>query len=118
MIKKVNEFLALVQDAKDRLPALQKELNANSFSCTWQIEEEHDGSVDYMCRISLDFGQHSNYHAGSYINFNHGFDAAASDIREYHAKWLQDESKWQQKQQENEIKQRLYDEYLKQNQPA
>lgn len=118
MKKRVNEFLDLVADAKDRLPALAKELDANDCRITWSIESEHGEEIDFTCRINLDFGRFNNYHAGSYINFSHDFEEAAAEIRNMHDKWLRDEAKWQQKQDEEALKQRLLEEYLRQNQPA
>lgn len=111
----VLQFLQLVADAKDRLPALAEELQANNFQCTWSIEDDAQGDIEYACRIQCTFGQYGTYHAGSYITATRPFEVAEADIRQMHSKWKQDKQRVDKRRQEEDIKQRLYEEYLAKN---
>ncbi len=115
MKKAVNEFLDLVEDAQDRIIGLANDLNANSHRVEWSIEDEGDGEVKFRCRVQCTFGRFDNYHCGSYVSLNHPFEEAEESIREMHSKWAADNDRYERKREEEEIKQRLYDEYLQAN---
>jgi len=108
----VVRFMNIVQEAKEKLPALAAELNANEFHTSFSIEQEHDSKdIEFSCKINCTFGKWSNYHCGSYINDTHDFDAAANSIREMHAKWKKEEDARERKREEDRIKQALYEDY-------
>lgn len=116
MIETVNRFLQLVQECKDRLPKLAAELQAKNYTVSWSAEQEdHYTDIEFSCRISCSFGKWSNYNCSSYVSLTHDFDTAAASIRDMHAKWLKEESEREIKRSEEEIKQRLYEDYLKQS---
>jgi len=108
--------MQLVQDCKDRLPALAAELNANDHYTSFDIEQERDDKpIEFSCSIHTSFGKWNNYHCSSYVSETHGFDVAADSIREMYAKWRKEEDARERKRSEEEIKQKLYEDYLKQS---
>jgi hypothetical protein len=108
----VVRFMNMVQQAKEALPALAAELNANEYYTSFSIEQERDSKdIEFSCNIHCTFGKWSNYHCGSYINEKHDFDAAADSIREMHAKWQKEEDARQRKREEERIKAALYEDY-------
>jgi hypothetical protein len=116
MIDKVNQFMQLVQDCKDRLPALAAELQAKDHYTSFEIEQDRDDKpIDFACSINCSFGVFGTYHCGSYVSATHNFDAAANSIREMHAKWKAEDDAKQLKREEDRIKQALYEDYLKQS---
>lgn len=114
MKKAVNEFLDLVEDAKDRLTGLANDLDANDHHVQWSIEDDGSGELDFRCRVQCTFGRFDNYHCGSYVSLKHPFAEAEESIREMHANWKADAERYERKREEDEIKDRLYQDYLKQ----
>lgn len=115
MKAEVMEFLDLVADAKDRLTGLANDLDANSHQVEWSIGDEGDEHIEYFCRVQCTFGLFNYYHASSYVSLIHPFEKAEADIKKAHASWLANNDGYERKREEDEIKQRLYDDYMKQN---
>jgi hypothetical protein len=108
----VVRFMNMVQEAKDNLPALAAELNANEYYTSFDIEQERDNKpIEFSCSIHCSFGKWNNYHCSSYVSDTHDFDAAANSIREMHAKWQKEEDARERKREEDRIKQALYEDY-------
>jgi hypothetical protein len=102
----------MVQDCKDRLPALAEELQAKDYYTSFDIEQERDEKpIEFSCSIHCSFGKWGTYHCGSYVSDTHNFDAAANSIREMHAKWKAEDDAKQLKREEDRIKQALYEDY-------
>jgi hypothetical protein len=105
----------LVQECKDRLPALAAELSANEYYTSFEIEQERDYKpIEFACSIHCSFGKYNNHHCSSYVSETHNFDAAANSIREMHAKWRKEEDIRERKREEDRIKQELFDKYKEQ----
>jgi len=108
----VSTFMNMVQDCKDRLPALAEELQAKDYYTSFDIEQERDEKpIEFSCSIHCSFGKWGTYHCGSYVSDTHNFDAAANSIREMHAKWKAEDDAKQLKREEDRIKQALYEDY-------
>ena len=106
----INDHLALVNECRDRLPALAAELGADSYKTTWSIEAEDDGTV-YNCSVGIQMPHHW---MGSYVSADHPFDKAEKSIRESHAKYSEEAIKRKRRAEDERIKQALYDDYLAQ----
>jgi hypothetical protein len=106
----INDHLKLVNDCKDRMPALAQELGADSYKVTWSIENE-DGSTVYNCSVGIQMPHHW---MGSYVSADHPFEKAEKSIREIHAKYSQDALQRKRRAEDERIKQALYDDYLAQ----
>ena len=111
----VVRFMNMVQQAKDKLPALAAELNANEYYTSFDIEQERDDKpIEFSCSIHCSFGKWNNYHCSSYVSETHDFDAAANSIRDMYAKWRKEEDTRERKREEDRIKQELFDKYKEQ----
>jgi len=106
----INDHLKLVNDCKDRLPALAAELGADSYKTTWSIEAEDDSTV-YNCSVGIQMPHHW---MGSYVSIDHPFDKAEQSIRESHAKYTEEAIRRKRRAEEERIKAALYDDYLAQ----
>ena len=112
MKQRVNEFLDLVQECQTKLPELAKQLNADSFKTTWSIEDEYgDNKPQFSCSIGIQMPHHW---MGSYVSLDHPFEKAEASIRRSHSEWAINNQKRQAERQEQEIKDRLYQEFLNQ----
>jgi hypothetical protein len=111
MTNKIKKFLLLMEECKIKLPILAEELDAVDQRISWTIKEE-DGELECRGHIGLVFGEYSNYNAGSFVRIGHGFEEAAKSIREYHAEWLKEETKRQEKKQVEQLKEQLYNDYV------
>jgi hypothetical protein len=103
----INDHLKLVNDCKDKLPALAKELGADSFKVTWSIENDGNGT-EYSCSVGIQMPHHW---MGSYVSASHPFEAAEKSIRDMHAKYAEEAAIKQRRAEEERIKQALYDDY-------
>lgn len=118
MTQEINEFLSMVADAKDRIIGLANNLEANHHRVEWSVEDDGEGDLHYRCRVQCTFGEHSNYHCGSYVDKTHPFAEAEKSIRRMHSEWKQHKQSADMRRQEEDIKQRLYEEYLAQKSSA
>ena len=106
----INAHLQLVNDCRDRLPALAAELGADSYKVDWSIENDGN-STEYMCSVGIQMPHHW---MGSYVSASHPFDKAEVAIREMYAKYAQEAEKKRRRAEEEQIKAALYDDYLAQ----
>ncbi len=106
----INDHLKLVNDCKDRMPALANELGADSYKVTWSIEAEDD-TIVYNCSVGIQMPHHW---MGSYVSASHPFEKAEAAIREMYAKYAQEAEKKRRRAEEERIKAALYDDYLAQ----
>ena len=106
----INAHLKLVNDCKDRMPALANELGADSYKVTWSIEAEDD-TIVYNCSVGIQMPHHW---MGSYVSVDHPFEDAEANIREMHAKYSEEAIKRKRRSEEERIKAALYDDYLAQ----
>jgi len=106
----INDHLKLVNDCKDKLPALAEELGADSYKTTWSIENDGNGT-EYSCSVGIQMPHHW---MGSYVNIDHPFDKAEKSIREMHAKYTEEALQRKRREEEERIKRALYDDYLAQ----
>ena len=53
----INDHIALVNECRDRMPALAKELGADSFKVTWSIENDGNGT-EYSCSVGIQMPHH------------------------------------------------------------
>jgi hypothetical protein len=106
----INDHLKLVNDCKDRLPALAAELGADSYKTTWSIENDGNGT-EYNCSVGIQMPHHW---MGSYVSIDHPFEKAEKSIREMHAKYTEEAAIKQRRAEDERIKQALYDDYLAQ----
>lgn len=107
----INDFLKMVNDAKDRMAALAKELDADSYKVTWSIEAEDDGQIEYTCRVGIHMPHHW---MGSYVSVDHPFEKAEKTIRDTHAVYVEEQQKRKRIAEEELIKKALYEDYLAQ----
>jgi len=103
----INDHIKLVNDCKDRMPALAAELGADSYKVTWSIENEGSGT-EYSCSVGIQMPHHW---MGSYVSASHPFEAAEKSIREMHAKYSEEAAIKKRRAEEERIKQALYDDY-------
>ena len=87
MTQEINEFLSMVEDAKDRIIGLANDLGANQHRVEWSVEDDGSEQLEFKCRIQFTFGEYNNYHCGSYVSKAHPFAEAEKNIREMHSKW-------------------------------
>lgn len=106
----INDHIALVNDCRDRLPALAAELGADSYKVDWSIENEGHGT-ECSCSIGIQMPHHW---MGSYVSADHPFEKAEKSIREMHAKYTQEAEQRKRREQDERIKQALYDDYMAQ----
>jgi hypothetical protein len=106
----INDHIALVNECRDRMPALAKELGADSFKVTWSIENDGNGT-EYSCSVGIQMPHHW---MGSYVSASHPFDKAETAIREMHAKYTEEAIRRKRRAEEERIKAALYDDYLAQ----
>jgi hypothetical protein len=105
----INDHIALVNDCRDRLSVLAKELGADSYKVCWSISDEYgNGTTEYDCSISIQMPGHG---MGSYVNANNPFEKAEASIREMHAKYTEEAAIKKRRAEEERIKQALYDDY-------
>ena len=107
----INNHIKLVNDCKDRLPALANELGADSYKTTWSIENDGNGTTEYDCSVGIQMPHHW---MGSYVSIDHPFEAAEKSIREMHAKYTEEAIKRKRRAEDERIKQALYDDYMAQ----
>ena len=108
----INDHLKLVNDCKDRMPALAAELGADSYKVTWSIsDEDGNGNTQYDCSVGIQMPHHW---MGSYVSASHPFDKAEASIREMHAKYSEEAIRRKRRAEDERIKQALYDDYLAQ----
>ena len=108
----INNHIKLVQDCKDRMPALAEDLGADSYKVTWSIEDEYgDDKVEYSCSVGIQMPHHW---MGSYVSIDHPFEAAEKSIREMHANYTEEALQRKRKAEEERIKRALYEDYLAQ----
>lgn len=108
----INDHIALVNDCRDRLSVLAKELGADSYKVCWSISDEYgNGTTEYDCSISIQMPRHG---MGSYVNANNPFEKAEASIREMHAKYTEEAAIKKRRAEEERIKAALYDDYLAQ----
>jgi hypothetical protein len=110
----INAHIKLVNDCKDKLPALAAELGADSYKITWSIENEDDSTV-YNCSVGIQMPHHW---MGSYVSIDHPFEAAEKSIREMHAKYSEEALQRKRRAEDERIKQALYDDYMAQKSSA
>lgn len=110
----INDHLKLVNDCKDRLPALAAELGADSYKVDWSIENDGNGT-EYNCSVGIQMPHHW---MGSYVSASHPFDKAEVAIREIYAKYAQQAELRKRRAEEDQIKAALYDDYLAQKSSA
>jgi hypothetical protein len=110
----INDHLKLVNDCRDRLPALAAELDADSYKVTWSIESE-DADTVYNCSVGIQMPHHW---MGSYVSQSHPFEAAEKSIREMHAKYTEEAIQRKRRAEDERIKQALYDDYMAQKSSA
>lgn len=107
----INDHLKLVNDAKDRLASLAKELGADSYKASWSIQDEGDGEIEYRCNVGIQMPSHW---MGSYVSADHPFEEAEKTIRSVHAEWKKEYDSRKARREAEAIKQKLYDDYLAQ----
>ena len=108
----INDHLKLVNDCRDRLSALAAELDAESYKVCWSISDEYgNGTTEYDCSISIQMPRHG---MGSYVNIDHPFEKAEKSIREMHAKYTEEALQRKRREEDERIKQALYEDYLAQ----
>jgi len=108
----INDHIKLVQDCKDRMPALAEELGADSYKVTWSIQDEYGlDEVEYSCSVGIQMPHHW---MGSYVSKAHPFEKAEATIREMHANYTEEANKRKRKEEEERIKKALYEDYLAQ----
>ena len=103
----IHDHIALVNECRDRMPALAKELGADSYKVTWSIENDGNGT-EYSCSVGIQMPHHW---MGSYVSASHPFEAAEKSIREMHAKYSEEAAIKKRRAEEERIKQALYDDY-------
>ena len=103
----MHDHIVLVNECRDRMPALAKELGADSYKVTWSIENDGNGT-EYSCSVGIQMPHHW---MGSYVSASHPFDKAEQSIREMYAKYAEEAAIKKRRAEEERIKQALYDDY-------
>ena len=106
----INDHIKLVNDCRDKITALAKELGADSYKVDWSIENE-GSDTEYNCSVGIQMPHHW---MGSYVSKSHPFEKAEKSIREMHAKYTEEALQRKRRVEEERIKAALYDDYLAQ----